>query len=188
LSEVRIVAVSAGAGVPSRTTALVRAAAEPLAERLGGSVDLLELSQEGAALFSVTGRPGLSLQGEAIVRRVEAADILIVGSPVYRASYTGLFKHLFDLVDHRALAGRIVLLTATGGSLEHSLVIEHQFRPLFGFFGAVTLSTGLYAQPSDIVDGEIVSPALKERVGHAVHEAADLFTGKPARRPTTPGL
>ncbi len=170
----RIVAVSAGAGIPSRTTALVRSVADPLAKAVGGAVETIELSRVAASIFSSTARSALSGPGEDVVRRVETADILVVGSPVYRASYTGLFKHLFDLVDHRALAGKFVLLTATGGSLEHSLVIEHQFRPLFGFFGAVTLPTGLYAQPGDIVEGAVVSPVLRERVDRAVAEAAAL--------------
>ena len=63
------------------------------------------------------------------MRQIESADALIVATPVYRGSYTGLFKHLFDLVDHEALIGTPVLLAATGGSDRHSLVIDHQFGP-----------------------------------------------------------
>jgi FMN reductase len=161
--------------VPSRTTALVSAAANAVAERIHGEVGLIELSQVVTKLLGKAGRDELDASAEAVVRRIEQADLLVIGSPVYRASYTGLFKHLFDLVDHRALVGRVVLLTATGGSLEHSLVIEHQFRPLFGFFGALTVPTGLYAQPGDIKDGAIAAPALEERIEHAAAQAASLF-------------
>jgi MsuE subfamily FMN reductase len=64
---------------------------------------------------------------------VEAADALIVGTPVYRASFTGLFKHFFDFVEQTALVDVPVLLAASGGSDRHALVLEHQLRPLFSF-------------------------------------------------------
>ena len=94
------------------------------------------------------------------MRRIEQADLLVVGSPVVDRALYGPLQALFDLVDHRALTGESLLLTATGGSLEHSLVIEHQLRPLFGFFGALTVPTGLYAQPADIKEGEIAAPGF----------------------------
>ncbi len=72
-------------------------------------------------------------------RRSRTADGLIVGSPVYKGAYTGLFKHLFDLVDPGALAGKPVAIVATGGGARHALVVEHAFRPLFGFFGALQM-------------------------------------------------
>src|SRR5689334_2711788 len=169
-----ITAISAGARALSRTTALVRAAADRTADLLRGDVEFIELSEVHPLLRSQS-REGLGPEGEALIQRIERADLLVVGSPVYRASYTGLFKHLFDLVDHRALAGRVVLLAATGGSLEHSLVIEHQFRPLFGFFGALTVPTGLYAQPSDIEGGVVIAAGLQERIERAAAEAAFLF-------------
>ena len=72
---------------------------------------------------------------------IEAADLLIVASPVYKGSYTGLFKHLFDFVGYEALIGKPTLLLATGGSERHALVIDHQLRTLFGFFRAATVPT-----------------------------------------------
>jgi FMN reductase len=174
MSDGKIVGVSAGAGVPSRTTALVRAVADGLDRRLGFQTELIELSLVAPALLGAQGRGGLAPEGESVLRAVETAAVLVVGSPVYRASYTGLFKHLFDLVDQRALANRPVVLTATGGSLEHALVIEHQFRPLFGFFGALTVPTGVYAQPSDFEEGLPTSPGVLDRIARAVDEAASL--------------
>lgn len=101
-----------------------------------------------------------------------AADALVVGSPVYKGSYTGLFKHLFDLVDPAALAGKPILLGATGGGDRHALVIEHQMRPLFGFFEAATIPTGVYAGAADLVDGRPASPALLDRLDRAVGQLA----------------
>ena len=113
-----------------------------------------------------------ALQGlpRAIVAQLLSADALVVGSPVYKGSYTGLFKHLFDLVDPAALAGKPVLLTATGGGDKHALVIEHQLRPLFGFFEAFTLPTGVYASGADFSDGVPTAPALLARIDRAVSQ------------------
>ena len=83
--------------------------------------------------------------------RSRAADALIVGSPVYKGSYTGLFKHLFDFVEPEALAGKPVILTATGGGPRHALVVEHSLRPLFGFFTALTIPTAIYASDQDFL-------------------------------------
>jgi FMN reductase len=90
---------------------------------------------------------------------------------VYRASYTGLFKHLFDLVRHDALVDVPVLLAATGGSERHALVIDHQLRPLFSFFQARTLPIGVYASESDFDQYQIASAALRERIALAVDRA-----------------
>src|SRR6059058_3539307 len=74
---------------------------------------------------------------------VEAADAYLVATPVYRGTYTGALKNFFDLVPNDPkgsdpLRGKVVGLLATGGSDHHYLVLEHQLRPLFGFFGAYT--------------------------------------------------
>ena len=86
---------------------------------------------------------------------VEQADLLLVGTPVYKGSYTGLFKHFIDLLDYKALNSVVVGLLATGGSDRHALVIEHQLRPLFGFFNAHTLPTGVFVPDGAFIDGRI---------------------------------
>jgi FMN reductase len=94
-----------------------------------------------------------------------------VATPVYRASYTGLFKHLFDLVHHESLIDIPVLLAATGGSDRHALVIDHQLRPLFSFFQAQTLPVGVYAVEKDFDGYDIASAALQERIALAIARA-----------------
>ena len=110
----------------------------------------------------------LDPQVRAIVDSILTADALVVGSPVYKGSYTGLFKHLFDLIEPAALAGKPVLLTATGGGEKHALVVEHQLRPLFGFFEAATVPTGIYASAADFAEGQPTAPALLARIDRAV--------------------
>ena len=111
------------------------------------------------------------------------ADLLVAASPVYKGSYTGLFKHLLDLLEPGCLAGKPVLLAATGGGDRHALVIEHQLRPLFGFFEAATLGTGIYAAERDFTDGAPRSEALFERLERAIEQFAPHTTaGVPAPR------
>lgn len=77
------------------------------------------------------------------------ADALIVVTPVFSASYSGLFKSFFDVLDKDALAGKPVLIAATGGSARHSLVLDHALRPLFSYLRAVVVPTGVYAASED---------------------------------------
>ena len=103
-----------------------------------------------------------------MVEAVEQADLLVIGTPVYRASYTGALKHLFDLVHHSAFVSKPVILTATGGSHLHGLVTEHQLRPLFGFLNALTLPTTVYAVETDFLDYRVSSQKILDRVDRAI--------------------
>lgn len=147
-----VVAVSGSLHTPSKTSRLLERITGALAARRDIRVDLIEVSTiEG--LGGALGRGPLPTPVADAVARIESADLLVVASPVYRASYTGLFKHLFDLVGQQALAGTPVLVAATGGNDRHSLVLEHLFRPLFAFFGAATLPLGVYARDADFAEG-----------------------------------
>jgi len=140
--KLKIVAVSGSLQRPSRTLVLVEQLLAELGRELPVEVQLIELGEIGPQLAGALYRSQLSAEVEAQVAAIEAADVLVVASPVYRASFTGLFKHLFDFVHHEALIDVPVLLAATGGSERHALVIDHQLRPLFSFFQARTLPGG----------------------------------------------
>lgn len=98
---------------------------------------------------------------------------------MFRGTYPGLLKHLFDLVDLNALIDTPVLLAATGGSERHALVIDHQLRPLFGFFQALTLPIGIYASEADFEDYRIASTTLQARIALAAERAAGLLGTRP---------
>lgn len=168
----RIVGIAGSASVPSRTRALVAEAVDIGALRFGAVGSVFDLGDLQPSLGQATVLAELDAKARAVVEAILTADALVVGSPVYKGSYTGLFKHLFDLVDLAALADKPVLLTATGGGEKHALVIEHQLRPLFGFFEAVSLPTGIYASSTDFADGLPTSPALLERLRRAVDQFA----------------
>jgi FMN reductase len=168
MTALKLVAVSGGLGRPSRAAALASAiaaeiaAATPVETR---AISVADLIGDLAGVVSVKDAPASVSDA---VRTIEAADALVVATPVYRGSYSGLFKHLFDLVHHEALIGKPVLLAATGGSDRHSLVIDHQLRPLFAFFQALTLPIGVYANDGDFSNYEVTSDALRERIRLAV--------------------
>jgi FMN reductase len=180
----QILGLSGNVKRPSRTAALVGAIVDALVVRLDAQSGLrpdagpsqstpsrvIELVDAAPVLFRALRADQLDAEGRAIVDAVEAADILVVGSPVYRASYTGALKHLFDLVDYRALAGKPVILAATGGTPLHGLMTEHQLRPLFGFFNTLTLPTAIYATEADFTDHSIANPALHARIDRVVSE------------------
>lgn len=164
----RLFGISGSLGRPSKTHALVVAVADRVSARFGASSSLHDLDDFGPSLGEARHLANLAPSARALVDRLIAADALIVGSPVYKGSYTGLFKHLFDLLDPAVLAGKPVLLTATGGGEKHALIIEHQLRPLFGFFEAATLPTGIYASGPDFTNGIPASLPLIARIDRAV--------------------
>lgn len=184
----RVVAVSGSLTAPSRTTALVEeiAAAFTRAVEPGLAVEshVVTLNELGPHLAGVLSRKALPPIAEAELQRIEAADLLIVASPVYRASFTGLFKHLFDFVDQYALVDTPVLLAATGGSERHALIIEHQLRPLFSFFQSLALPVGVYAHDSDFVDYRVTDPQLADRIEKAVARGLPLIRSSFAERET----
>ncbi len=178
----RVVAVSGSLHEPSKTTALVRAITAAIAERADVDAQLIELTQLGPELAGALRRDQLPPAVEEKLQAIENADLLIVGSPVYRASFTGLFKHLFDFVGQYALVGTPVLLAATGGGERHALIIEHQLRPLFAFFQALTLPLGVYASDTDFDGYEVATEVLRARIALAAERALPLV-GYAAARP-----
>jgi FMN reductase len=170
----RIVGIAGNWNRPSRTRTLIDAVLKESASRGLGETELYDLVDAGADLGATLSRSAASPRVDRILSAIEQSDVLIAASPVYKASYTGLFKHLFDLIDPKLLEGRPVLVAATGGSDRHALVIEHQLRPLFAFFNANTLPISLYAINADFVGSEELAPAIRPRISTAVDQIAAL--------------
>lgn len=167
----RLVAVSGGLQRPSKSAALAEHLLDLIADEFPCEQHLVELGQLAPQLAGAVWRSQLPDTVERELSVVEQADILVVTTPVYRGSYTGLFKHFFDFIDQDALVDTPVLLAATGGSERHALMIDHQLRPLFSFFQARTLPLGVYATDKDFVDYRLQDPALIERTRLAVERA-----------------
>lgn len=181
-TPLNIVAVSGGLNSPSKTESLVQAILDELAEATQINVHFIKLSEIGPLLGGAIYRNQLPQRVQDDLAAVEAADALIVGTPVYRASFTGLFKHFFDFVEQTALVDVPVLLAASGGSDRHALVLEHQLRPLFSFFQAQTLPIGVYATDRDFTpEYAVKSEQLADRVTLAVARALPILEWAPAK-------
>lgn len=174
----RVVVVSAGLGVPSSTRLLGDRLAAAVARRTEAAVEVVELRDLAVEIAHnfTNGFPGKGLA--AAQDAVAGADGLIVVTPVFSASYSGLFKSFFDVLDKEALVGKPVLIAATGGTARHSLVLEHALRPLFAHLRAVVAPTGVYAASEDW--GE---EGLAGRIERAAGELAGLMTGSRAAAP-----
>ena len=170
----RLVAVSGGQQRPSRSAALAEHLLDLIAGELPCEKHLVELGQLAPQFAGAVWRTHLPDTVERELAAVEQADVLVVATPVFRGSFTGLFKHFFDFIHQDALIDKPVLLAATGGSERHALVIDHQLRPLFSFFQACTLPLGVYATDADFVDYRLQSKALIERARLAIQRALPL--------------
>ncbi|MFJ6012321.1 FMN reductase [Streptomyces sp. NPDC092952] len=181
---VRLVAVSAGLSSPSSTRLLAERLAGAARDRLLAEqdrpveirvIDLRDLAVD-IANHLVTGFPPAAL--DAAIKEVVEADGLIAVSPVFTASYSGLFKSFFDLVDNTALTGKPVVVAATGGTARHSLVLEHAMRPLFAYLRATVLPTSVYAASEDWGSGgDEYTDGLPSRIRRAGGELAAALTG-----------
>ncbi len=166
---------------PSRTLALVehalaRIAVDADAAGLSSTTQLIDIAAL-AGIGALRSRPAPD-DVEAAFQAVEGADFLVVGSPVYKGSYSGLFKHFVDFLDYRGLIGLPVALLATGGSERHALVIEHQLRPLFAFFQAQPLGTGAFFTERDFANGVVSTGAAQERFTRMVDEAVHTLAAR----------
>ncbi|MFE6839749.1 CE1759 family FMN reductase [Streptomyces sp. NPDC057705] len=174
-----LIVVSAGLSSPSSTRLLAdRLAAATLAhtDTEPEVIELRDLATE-IAQHLVTGFPPARLA--AALDAVAAADGLIAVTPVFAASYSGLFKSFFDLIDKDALTAKPVLIGATGGTARHSLVTEHALRPLFTHLRALVPPTAVYAASEDW--GQ---EGLAQRIARAGAELARLMA--PAARDAAP--
>ncbi|MGV9454659.1 FMN reductase [Streptomyces sp. NPDC003635] len=168
----KLVVVSAGLSVPSSTRLLGDRLAAAVNRRTPAEVEVVELRDLAVEIAHnfTNGFPGRKLA--AAQQAVTEADGLIVVTPVFSASYSGLFKSFFDVLEQDALAGKPVLIAATGGTARHSLVLEHALRPLFAYLHAVVVPTGVYAASEDWG-----AEGLDARVERAAGELAGLMTG-----------
>ncbi|WP_433293186.1 CE1759 family FMN reductase [Actinoplanes sp. CA-030573] len=180
-----LVVISAGLSQPSSTrlladqlsAAAVSAAGVPLDVRV---IELRDLAHDITNNL-LTGFPPAALR-EA-VDAVTAADALIAVTPIFTASYSGLFKSFVDILDKDALAGKPVLIAATAGTARHSLALEHALRPLFAYLRAVVIPTAVFAA-SDDWGSDSAEGALSARITRAAGELADELS---RRAPVTVG-
>jgi len=178
-----LVVVSAGLSDPSSTRLLADRIATVTA-RSAGDLDVVHVELRDLA-HQLTDRLLTGFAAERLAAAqdaVAAADGVVAVTPVLSASYSGLFKTFFDVLDEGALEGVPVLIAATAGTPRHSLVLEHALRPLFSHLRAVVVPTAVFAATADFASAD-----LEARVGRAAGELAALLgatDATPARRRT----
>ena len=178
--------VSAGLRQPSSTRLLADQLAVATGDELdrrgvGAQTQLVELRDHGHDVVNhlLAGFPSASLK--QAIDTVSGADGLIVVTPIFNASYSGLFKSFFDVLGDDVLVDRPVLIGATGGTARHSLALEHALRPMFSYLRAVVVPTSVFAAPEDWAGGN-AQGTLRGRIDRAARELA----AEVSRREATP--
>ncbi|MET0449216.1 MAG: CE1759 family FMN reductase [Aeromicrobium sp.] len=171
-----VVAISAGLSESSSTRLLTDRLVESLGRQFGDvSIELVTLRELAHDIVDATLTGFASPRLQDVLDKVTAADGLIVATPIYKASYPGLFKSFVDILETDAVIGKPVLLGATGGTARHSLAIDHSLRPLFAYLQALVVPTGVFASTFDW--GAEGAQALEQRIDRAAGELASLLKG-----------
>src|SRR5690625_4215610 len=187
-----VVIINGSPSLQSKTMGLTNLALAALERIVPVEVRRVDVYRLGNGFTSAGDREHVTPQVDDALRAAEQADLLIAATPVFRGSYTGLFKHFFDLIEQYALANKPVLLLATGGSEHHALVLDHALRPLFAFFQALTLPVAVFASSSDFDGTTVLNPRVYSRIQTALEDVEDLLRHRRSRcvvtRCTMPAL
>lgn len=172
-----ILAIAGSPSHPSRTYAILEYVAR-LLQQEGFQTDILS-ARDFPAEDLVFGRydsPALA-QPKALL---EQADGIIVSTPIYKAAYTGVLKAFLDLLPQKALAGKIVLPLATGGTLAHFLALDYALKPVLSELGARHILASVYAIDKQIQrqdDGSVqLDEEIEQRLKDALNELAKAVT------------
>ena len=190
MSTRTLAVVSAGLATPSSTRLLADrltdATVAALRERgVDVGVEVVELREHARDLADhlVTGFPNAALR--PVLDTVAGADGLIAVTPIFSASYSGLFKTFVDVLDREALDGTAVLLGATAGTARHQLALDHAMRPLFAYLHAAVVPTAVFAASEDWGAGGATGE-LGARIDRAGADLAAAIAARPAADPADP--
>jgi FMN reductase len=184
-----LLAIVGSVSKESKTREAIEIALDAAADSYDVDTDILHLAE-----YEIDTADGRQLE-EYTGDTAEALDLIvestayIIGTPVYRASYSGALKNLFDMVprgmwqaDVAPLANSAVGLIATGATNHHYLSIDEQLRPVMAFFGAQTVGSGVYANAEHFADGQITDDEIRKRlktVGRATVELSQAIEKSP---------
>jgi FMN reductase len=184
-----IAIISAGLSQPSSTRLLADRLSEATVRSLHDAgvdttITVIELRDLAHDITNnlLTGFPAPALK-EAI-DAVRSADAVIAVTPIFTSSYSGLFKSFFDILETRSLAGKPVLIAATGGTARHSLALEYAVRPLFAYLQSVVVPTSVFAASDDWGNTAGTDGELAVRITRAAGELSELLQDRPSARST----
>jgi FMN reductase len=167
MSDATAIGLAGSISSPSRSGALVNDVLTRLAGRglTTELIDLAKLSADGLLYRTKDSDVAAALE------KATNARILVIGTPIYRASYTGQLKAFFDLLPRDALAGSISGLIATGASPAHLLAIDHGLRPLVASLAGLSAARAIYATDPEL--SAYPSDPLPPEIGEQLDALAD---------------
>jgi FMN reductase len=199
MTTYRVLTISAGLSRPSSTRLLADMLGAAIARAVGRagdggrdevSLEVVELREHAHDLTNalLTGFAPAALR--RVQQAVAEADAVVVVTPIFVASYSGLFKTFFDVLEEGSLTGKPVLIAATGGTARHSLALEHALRPLFAHLGAVVVPTAVFAASEDWGSGGAGHPGLSARIERAAAELEGMLVARRGaqQNPTVPDV
>ena len=187
----RVITLAGSPRFPSRSSALLEYARERLTQV---NVDVSHWHLQNFVpedlLYARFDSPALLALNEQLAE----ADGLIIATPVYKASFSGALKTLLDLLPERALAGKIVLPLATGGTVAHMLAVDYALKPVLNALKAQEILHGVFADDGQVQDYQH-KPQFSPNLQNRLDEALETFwqalhrrdTAVPAFR-TSPGV
>ena len=184
-APLRVVIVNGSPSEQSKTMGLADVAIGTLQGMMPVAVRRVDVYRLGPGFTTAVDRDSVAPEVDDELRAAEQADLLIAATPVFRGSYPGLFKHFFDLIEQYALAGKPVLLLATGGGQHHALVLDHALRPLFAFFQALTLPVSVFASAGDFDGTTLLNPRVYGRIQTAFEDVEGLLRDRAASQTST---
>jgi FMN reductase len=156
---------------PSKTRAAIEISLQAAEKAFGINTEILHLAEYD--LDTADGRKLDEYAGDT----ADALDLIInssaflIGTPVYRGSYSGVLKNLFDLIprgkwqsDEAPLEDRPVGFIATGATDHHYLSIAHELEPIASFFGSHQVGSGVYINSSQFEDHQVIDEDIIDRL------------------------
>src|ERR1700742_2688690 len=166
-----VVALSGSPSANSRTAVLLRHVLERLDERVA-RVEIVLRDLPAAALVRAR-------VNDPLIRRareqVDQARLVVIATPIYKASYSGLLKTFLDLLPQDALRGKTVLALGTGGSPAHLLALDYALKPVLAALGARHILDAVYAADAQFTPhaqhGHVAHDDVLQRVERALADA-----------------
>lgn len=183
----KITVISAGLSTPSSTRMLADQLAKSTVEQLdqrGIGAEALTFELRDYA-HQIMNNMVAGFADEKLIELIDAtvaADGLIVVTPIFSTSYSGLFKSFIDILDPDSLAGTPVLIGANAGTARHSLAIDYAIRPLFAYLHTEPVSTGVFAASEDWSEGGDKVAPLSSRISRGAGELAQAMALKSAKQ------
>ena len=171
----RLLLIAGAATPPGRLAAAIGYAAEAARGQGGIEADVLNLAETPVEICDGRALDAYNAATRDAVGRIVSAGAVLIGAPVYRATYPGVLKNLLDIAPVEALRGKPVGILAMGGSPHHFLGVDWQLREVLTWFGALAAPTAVYVTGGDFKDGQLASDSARTDLAGLVETLVTLM-------------